>query len=190
LEDCYTATVWAVEHANELNIVPNLPVVSGTSAGGNLATALTLLTRDRGGLNIAHQLLYCPITDYDLDPLSYIDFGSDYYLILEAMVWFWDHYLGPDEDGFSPYVSPLKSTSLADLPDATVVTVECDPLLDEGVDYACAFEAAGVRTAYREYEAILHGFNNRTGLIDVAKDSLDFGAAQINESFARISAQS
>ena len=84
----------------------------------------------------------------------------------------------------------MKSTSFADLSDVTVVTTECDPLLDEGVDYARALEAAGVRTAYREYEAILHGFNNRTGLIDAAKDSLDFGAAQINESFARISAQS
>jgi len=40
---------------------------------------------------------------YDLDRLSYIDFGSDYYLIREAMTWFWDHYLGADGDGFSPY---------------------------------------------------------------------------------------
>ena len=59
LEDCYTATVWAVEHANELNIVPNLIAVSGTCAGGNLAAAVTLLARDRGAPNIAHQLLYC-----------------------------------------------------------------------------------------------------------------------------------
>ena len=81
-------------------------------------------------------------------------------------------------------------TILADLHDATVVTAECDPLLDEGVDYARALEAVGVRTAYGEYEGMFHGFNNRTGLINAAKDSLDFGTVQINESFARISAQS
>ena len=190
LEDCYTATVWAVEHANELNIVPDLLAVSGTSAGGNLAAAVTLLARDRGGPNIAHQLLYCPITDYDLGRQSYIDFGSDYYLTRDAMAWFWDHYLGADGDGLSPYASPLKATSLSGLPDATVVTAECDPLLDEGVDYAHALEAAGVKTAYREYKGMFHGFNNRTGLIDAAKDSLDFGAAQIIKSFDRISAES
>jgi len=76
---------------------------------------------------------------------------------------------------------------LAGLPDATVVTAECDPLLDEGVDYARALEAAGVRTAYREYEGMFYGFNNRTGLIDATKDSLDFGAAQILKSFGLIS---
>ena len=186
LEDCYAATVWAAEHADELNITSNLLAVSGTSAGGNLAAAVALLARDRRGPNIAHQLLYCPITDYDLDRQSYIDFGSDYYLTREAMAWFWDHYLGPDGDGFSPYASPLKAESLAGLPDATVVTAECDPLLDEGFDYAHALEAAGVRTAYREYEGMFHGFNNRTGLIDAAKDSLDFGAAQILKSFGLI----
>ena len=36
----------------------------------------------------------------------------------------------------------MKSTSLADLSDVTVVTAECDPLLDEGVDYARTLEAA------------------------------------------------
>ena len=40
---------------------------------------------------------------YDLDRQSYIDFGSDYYLIQKAMTWLSDHYLGADGDGFSTY---------------------------------------------------------------------------------------
>ena len=176
LEDCYAATVWAIEHAVELNIDPRKLAVSGTSAGGNLAAAVALMSRDRGGPRIAHQLLYCPITDYDLDRPSYTEFGSDYYLTREAMQWFWDHYLGKDGDGHHLYASPLRSGDLSGLPDATVVTAECDPLLDEGLDYAQALERAGVSTAYREYEGMFHGFNNRTGIIDAAKDALDFGA--------------
>ncbi|NQW21064.1 MAG: alpha/beta hydrolase [Chloroflexi bacterium] len=186
LEDCYTATVWAVEHAADLNVEPSKLAVAGTSAGGNLAAVVALMARDRGGPKIAHQLLYCPITDYDLDRTSYIEFGSDYYLTRDTMAWFWDHYFGPDGDGLDPYASPLRAPSLAGLPDATVVTAECDPLLDEGFDYAKALEAAGVNTAYREYKGMFHGFNNRIGIIDAAKDALDFGAEQIVRSFSRV----
>jgi hypothetical protein len=40
---------------------------------------------------------------YDLDRQSYIDFGSDYYLIQKAMTWLSDHYLGADGYEFSTY---------------------------------------------------------------------------------------
>ena len=47
LEDCYTALVWIVEHADELDIRPDLVTLGGSSAGANLAAALTLsLERD------------------------------------------------------------------------------------------------------------------------------------------------
>ena len=65
------------------------------------------------------------------------------------MEWFWDQYIGAYKDGLSPYASLLRATSLSGLPDATAVTAKCDPLLDEGVDYAHAIEAAGAKTAYR-----------------------------------------
>jgi acetyl esterase/lipase len=38
-------------------------VIAGTSAGGGLAAALALLTRDRQGPRIIGQLLMCPMLD-------------------------------------------------------------------------------------------------------------------------------
>lgn len=50
LEDCYAGLVWAAEHADALGIDADRIVIGGKSAGGGLAAALALLTRDRGGL--------------------------------------------------------------------------------------------------------------------------------------------
>src|SRR5919201_3852437 len=49
LDDCYLATSWVAEHAAELGGDPDRVVVIGDSAGGNLAAAVTLMARERGG---------------------------------------------------------------------------------------------------------------------------------------------
>jgi len=61
LKDCYAALGCASEAASELDAEGGT-VVAGDSAGGNLAAATALLSRDRGGPEIAHQLLVYPST--------------------------------------------------------------------------------------------------------------------------------
>ncbi|MFD7100979.1 alpha/beta hydrolase fold domain-containing protein, partial [Streptomyces xanthophaeus] len=63
LEDCYAGLVWAAEHADALGIDADRIVIGGKSAGGGLAAALALLTRDRGGPAPVGQLLLCPMLD-------------------------------------------------------------------------------------------------------------------------------
>ena len=65
LEDCYAATAWAAENAAALSVESGRLAVSGDSAGGNLAAAVSLLARERGGPAISHQLLVYPVTDSD-----------------------------------------------------------------------------------------------------------------------------
>ena len=69
------------------------------------------------------------------------------------MRWFWELYMGPDGDWTDPRVSPLRAASLASLPPTHVVVAEFDPLLDEGLAYARALEAAGVDVALVQTEA-------------------------------------
>src|SRR5690606_36979460 len=73
LEDAWRGFEWAWEHRTAL-VGHDLPVViSGDSAGGNLAAAVALRERARGGDRIAGQLLIYPVLDADFDRPSYLD---------------------------------------------------------------------------------------------------------------------
>jgi acetyl esterase len=160
VDDCYGALVWAVENARDLGIDPARVVVAGDSAGGNLAAAVALRARDRGGPAIALQVLGCPITDCTFEQRSYVDNASGYVLTARSMRWFWDHYLPLPADRSHPEAAPLRAASLAGLPAAYVVTAEYDPLRDEGAQYADRLRAEGVPVAHRDYLGAIHGFHN------------------------------
>jgi acetyl esterase/lipase len=57
LEDCYAGLNWAHRNAERLGIDTARVVVAGSSAGAGLAAGLALLARDRGGPDLAHQVL-------------------------------------------------------------------------------------------------------------------------------------
>ncbi len=183
VEDCYAATVWAIENAGELGVDGTKLATSGTSAGGNLSGAVAMMARDRGGPKVSHQVLFCPVIDADFDRPSYIANATDYGLTRDNMLWFWDHYTGAGDDRFEPYASLLRANDLSGLADATIIAAEYDPLVDEAVAYGEALAAAGVKTNCTVYPGMTHGFNGRVGMIDAAKDALDEAANGIRESF-------
>ena len=141
-EDGYAATRWIAEHAAELGGKPGPVLVAGWSAGANIAAVTCQLARDRGGPQIAGQLLVCPVTDCRFDRPSYTDNAVGYFVTRSLMFWFWDIYCSP-ADRADPRVSPLRG-NLAGLPPAFVATCEFDPLRDEGIEYAEALAVAGV----------------------------------------------
>ena len=186
-DDCYAALEWSIQHADELGADPRRLAVAGTSAGGNLAAVVCQMSKDRGGPKVAHQALFCPVTDFGNTRGSYRDFETGYGLTREGMNWFWAQYLGAETHrGSEPYASPLRSSNLSGLPDTTVIVAECDVLRDEGEDYANALTGAGVNTRLTRYEGMIHGFNLVLGLINAAEDALDEAADRITSSFANL----
>ena len=185
-DDCYAATEWAVANASEFDGDASKLAVAGTSAGGNLSAAIAQMARDRNGPKISHQVLFCPVIDHDFTRPSYDEFAEGYGLTKVGMQWFWDNYLGPDDDGSNPYASPIQADDLSGLPDATVITAECDVLRDEGEEYAAALKSAGVDTRLTRYEGFLHGFNVQPGHIQAADSALDEAADRVKKSFANL----
>ena len=134
--------------------------VAGDSVGGNMATVMTIMTKQRSGQSIKQQLLYYPVTDANFDTESYNEFGENYFLTKGGMKWFWDQYTTSDKERAEITASPLQATKedLTSLPPALIITGEADVLRDECENYARKLREAGVEVTQVRFQAIIHDF--------------------------------
>jgi acetyl esterase len=168
-EDCWAATNWVVEHADELGIDATRVGVIGDSAGGNLAAAVALRARDEGAPRLAFQALIYPVTEHGWDTPSMHENAEGYLLQRESMHWFWDHYVPDKSVARDPRVSPLLATDHSGLPSAFIATAEFDPLRDDGRAYHAKLHDAGVPSTYVSYDGMIHGFYWMQGIGDGAR---------------------
>jgi len=179
VNDAYDATVWAVKNDVSLGADGSRLVVGGDSAGANLATVVAIRARDEDGPEIAHQVLVYPVTTCDLS----IGFDMEWEGIMlyrDEMQWHQDNYLSGPEEATHPWVAPLGA-ELDDLPPATVLLAECDPIRPQGRFYAEALLAAGVPTAVAEYPSLIHGFFGLEMLFPEAQAGMDFVGAAVRD---------
>jgi len=173
LNDGETVLRWVAGHAAELGIIPGKIMVGGDSAGGNIATALTIRMRDGNGPYVHGQVLLYPVTDapQPYKP-SYIDNAIGYSLTRDDMLRFWRDYAGAASAANDPEIYPLRADSLSGLPATFVITAEFDPLRDEGNQYAQRLIDAGVPTTLTQYDGAIHGFIRLGADLRLAKEAL------------------
>lgn len=181
LEECYAATQWVSEHGAALGVDASRLVIAGDSAGGNLAAAVCLLAKERGGPRIAGQALIYPATASGFDTASFHQFGHGYYLTAEASRWFWHQYAPDRSADHDPHACPMAASTdqLTGLPPALVITGECDVLRDEGEAYAGRLMQAGVSVACTRYLGVIHGFIGINALAESAPATA--AVSQIND---------
>lgn len=159
VEDCYAALQWVAENAAELKIDPNKIAIGGGSAGGNLTAAVALMARDRGGPNVAFQMLIYPVIDDRCETPSMIDGSGLYIWDYQNSLDMWNQYIGADRSNVSPYAAPARAEDLSGLPPAYVMTCEHDPLRDEALNYAMRLMTSGVPVELHNYPGTVHGFD-------------------------------
>jgi acetyl esterase len=160
LEQGYATAKWVAEHGQQLGVDPERVAVAGDSSGANLATAVALLARQRGGSALSGQVLLMPTADAGFDTASYDEFAGGPFLTRALMGWFWDHYAPDPEARREATAAPLRATvdQLRGLPPALVVTAENDVLRDEGEAYAHKMMVAGVSVTATRYLGTIHAF--------------------------------
>ena len=183
-EDCYAATEWVSKNAASIDGDPNRIAVGGDSAGGNLATVVALMSRDRGGPSLVFQLVVYPMVDRDFNTESYRSNADGYLLTRDSMIWYWNHYLSAETDMTNPYAVPFQASDLRGLPSALVITAEYDPLRDEGDAYADRLRAAGVATVSSRYDGMVHGFFGMSAILDKGKQAMSEASAALTAAFA------
>jgi acetyl esterase len=160
IEQNFAVARWVVTDGAAKGLDATRIAVAGDSVGGNMAAALTLMAKERGGLPLVQQVLFYPVTDASFDTASYHQFAEGYFLRRDAMQWFWDQYTTDPAQRAEITASPLRASleQLADLPPALVVTGEADVLRDEGEAYANKLRAAGVPVTAVRYQGVIHDF--------------------------------
>jgi len=141
-EDAYAALVWAHRHAAQERWSARRIAVIGEEAGGNLAAAVAMMSRDRAGPSLAAQVLISPMLDPTLSSCSMRAPNANAMPCSEA----YRHYLPHASDRLHPYAAPGLSRRLAGLAPALILSAENDPLRDEADSYAARLIAAGVKT--------------------------------------------
>ena len=168
-ETAYAAAAWLDAHGGEIGVDPTRLGVGGSSAGGNLAAAVALMARDRGGPPLLVQLLLVAALDATIrvPPSRPMPL-----LTRDEMTWFWGHYLPPGQDAKAPYASPLHADPGGVAP-AIVVTAALDVLREEGDAYAAKLRDAGVPVWHRCHAGMVHGFLGLAGELPEAAAALD-----------------
>ncbi|HXM76941.1 MAG TPA: alpha/beta hydrolase, partial [Thermoanaerobaculia bacterium] len=180
VDDAYAAVRWVADNAADLRVDPARIAVGGASAGGNLAAAVSLVARDRGGPKIAFQLLTVPVTELSSKAESHREFADGYGLSAADMTWFGLHYVRTPADADDPRASVLRA-DLHHLPPAFVITAECDPLRDDGEAYADRLRALGIRASYKRYPGMFHGFMSFPAVLPEAAEAFEDAGGALRE---------
>lgn len=157
-DDAFTATEWVVAHAEDLGVDATRLVVAGDSAGGGIAAAVALAARDHGGPTIFAQVLLYPGLDRDMGAPSIVEMPDAPMLLRDDIMHMHDLVDVGGGSPHDPYRVPAYATDLRGLPQAIVVTGECDPIRDWGERYAERLRDARVQTTLTRYPGIYHGF--------------------------------
>jgi acetyl esterase len=162
IEQCYAVARWVTEQGDANGLDPSRIAVAGDSAGGNMATVLCLMAKQRGDVTFVQQSMYYPMTDAltNQDSESFRLFKDGPYGDAKTMEWFWSTYLPEEELRTESTVSPLRATldELKGLPPALVIVDENDVIRDQGEAYATKLREADVPTASVRFNGTMHDF--------------------------------
>lgn len=161
LNDCYTVLNHVAVNGQSMGLAPDRIAIGGASAGGGLAAGLALMARDRGRIEIAHQLLIYPaINDKNTAPAD-AQHPDTLFWSRANNISAWKYYLGDSAgtDDVSAYAAPYRADDLSRLPPAYIAVGSLDLFIDDNVEYAKRLEAAGTPTRINVYPGAFHAFD-------------------------------
>jgi acetyl esterase len=188
IDDVYAALQWIACHAPELGIDASAISIGGSSAGGNLAAAVTLRARDTAGPRLVFQLLEVPALDLTGDSMRAAIASEELAPIAHQLSEFETpllRYFRDPADALLPLASPVFAEDLSGLPPAHIMTAEFDPLRDEGELYARLLTRAGVPATLTRHAGAIHGTSYLTRVWEPAREWQREAAERIRRAHAR-----
>ena len=135
-------------------------ILSGDSAGGNLACSITHAARRFKQFynRISGQVLIYPSLDGYPNKGSYIEHQFAPLLTRRNICRMLDCKVGRKTESFIANLNPLDELDFSCLPPTFVFTADFDPLRDDGANYCRAIQQAGGRAFWINEKGLVHGF--------------------------------
>lgn len=183
-DDGYAVLCEAAARPRRFGIDPARIALAGDSAGGNLAAAIALAARDRGGPALRLQALVYPAVSTNCDRPSCLEHAEAPFLTRESLRYYIACYLGGASTTTDPCAAPLEAPSHHGLPPAFIATAGIDPLRDDGALYAERLQLAGVEVEYRCAPRLIHGYLRAFGVSRAARGEFDALCAALRRRLA------
>jgi len=174
LDDCYLALLWLHDNGVDYGMRQDQIFVGGTSAGGGLAAAISMLARDKGEVNIAFQMPIYPMLDNRPTESSTDN---------DAPVWnsskndaSWQLYLGDlcTSAEIPYYAVPARAEDYSGLPPACAFVGSIEPFFDETVVYIRNLEKSGILIHFKVFDGCFHAFDRMCPDTEITKEAVSF----------------
>lgn len=172
VEQGHAALEWLVRESAQLGVDPSRLAVTGTSAGGAIAAAVTLMNRDRRRHPLRLQVLEVPVTDLTgrhIDVRPTWRMGVPALIVLRELRSIARTYLASPAQARHPYASPLRAADHSGLPPALILTAEYDTLRRDGAAYGAALRRSGVDATVVRYLGVTHDTPMYTGALPASR---------------------
>ncbi|KAM0410296.1 hypothetical protein ACHAPZ_000891 [Fusarium culmorum] len=161
--DCYDGLLWCKNNSDKLGVDPERIILSGGSAGGQLAASLALECMRDGITGVIAQALHFPASCHPkFFPTDKYEYGSyvqncdDAILSARGLETFYDAYIPNVKPNYRH--SPLLADSFKGLPPTLIQCAGVDPLRDDAFALAEALKSDGVEVDIYCYAGLPHWF--------------------------------
>ena len=160
VEDCYSTYLWTLKNADKLGINKDRIIVCGDSAGGNIATAVTSMLKDRNRPLPHGMILIYPVLDKRMKTGSMKRFTDTPIWDSRCNKIFWEVYLKGSDMSRTKYASLSELDSIDYFPQTYVEVAEFDCLHDEGIEFAERLRSEGIPVEVHDINGACHGYES------------------------------
>lgn len=174
LMDVVAAIRFAFAASAPLGVTAGPLVLSGDSAGANLALAAMLHEQAEGRLPVAGALLFYGTYAGDFRTDSYRDFENGPGLTTAKMQRYWHWYVGGRDVSADPLACPLLASdeALIALPPLHLMAAGVDPLLSDSIVLHERLKGLGRDETLTVVPGVTHGFLQNTLDLAAAREAL------------------
>lgn len=174
LKDVVSALRSLFPATTAMGVVPGPLLISGDSAGANLALAAMLHEQAAGRPLPDGGLLFYGNYARAFETPSYIRFADGPGLTRAKMQRYWGFYAGTQAIETDPLACPLTASdaALAALPPLYLMAAAVDPLLSDTIELGARLRAIGRNDPLHIIQGVMHGFLQNTNELSAAREAL------------------